>query len=64
MAAKRKPGRATRCAGSVGHGGWGLAGRIGGGFLIASVAFAYYGGLALTVNTAWQRILLPVGGKV
>ncbi|HEX5454041.1 MAG TPA: GPR1/FUN34/YaaH family transporter [Stellaceae bacterium] len=44
-------------------GGWGEAGRIGGYFLFAAGFFAYYGGTALLVNTAWRRQLLPIGGQ-
>jgi len=42
----------------------GEAGRVGGYFLLATAAFAYYGGSAVLVNTAWRRVLLPLGGMV
>lgn len=44
-------------------GGWAHAGHIGGYFMFAAAAFAYYGGTALLVNTAWHRPLLPIGGQ-
>lgn len=44
-------------------GGWAEAGRIGGYWLFAAGAFAYYAGTALLVNTAWRRIVLPIGGQ-
>jgi succinate-acetate transporter protein len=44
-------------------GGWAEAGRIGGYFLFAAGFFAYYGGTALLVNTAWRREVLPIGGR-
>ena len=40
------------------------AGRVGGWFMLAAAAFAYYGGSAVLVNTAWRRVLLPVGGMI
>lgn len=43
--------------------GWAQAGGIGGYFLLAAGFFAYYGGTALLVNTAWQRVVLPIGGQ-
>lgn len=43
--------------------GWADAGRIGGYWLFAAGAFAYYGGTALLVNTAWRRVVLPIGGQ-
>jgi succinate-acetate transporter protein len=43
-------------------GGWAEAGRIGGYFLFAAGFFAYYGGTAVVVNTAFRRIVLPLGG--
>ncbi len=33
-------------------------------FMLATAAFAYYGGTAVIVNTAWRRVVLPVGGMV
>ncbi len=50
-------------ADSVGHGAPGVLGQVGGGFLVATGVCAYYGGMALTVNTAWQRAVLPLGGN-
>lgn len=50
-------------ADSVGQGAWGAAGHAGGWFLVVTGAFAYYGGMAMTTNIAWQRALLPLGGK-
>lgn len=38
-------------------------GRIGGFFMIGSAAFAFYGGSAVLVNTAWRRTILPLGGN-
>ena len=46
------------------NGLWVEIGRIGGGFMIASAAFAFYGGSAIIVNTAWRRTLVPIGGQV
>ncbi len=48
----------------LGGGTWARAGQIGGYFLFAAGAFAYYGGTALLVNTAWRRVVLPIGGQV
>lgn len=36
---------------------------IGGCFLMAAAFFAYYGGLALVVNSAWKRTALPFFGQ-
>lgn len=47
---------------SHGTTGPGIVGQIGGWFLVATAVFAYYGGMAMTVNTAWRRTVLPVGG--
>jgi succinate-acetate transporter protein len=46
----------------VAGGGWSEAGRIGGYFLFAAGFFAYYGGTAIVVNTAFRRLVLPLGG--
>jgi succinate-acetate transporter protein len=43
-------------------GGWATAGRIGGYFMFAAGFFAYYAGTAVVVNTAFRRIVLPLGG--
>jgi len=48
----------------IGGEGFALLGRIGGFFMIASAAFAFYGGSANLVNTAWRRMALPIGGQV
>jgi succinate-acetate transporter protein len=48
---------------SVGAGGWGIIGNIGGWFLVASAFFAYYTGAALVVNSTWKRTLLPIFGE-
>lgn len=42
---------------------WSLVGKIGGWALLGSSAFAYYGGTALLVNTAWRDVVLPIGGQ-
>lgn len=39
------------------------AAQIGGYFLFAAGFFAYYGGTALLINTAWRREVLPIGGE-
>lgn len=46
------------------NGFWDEIGRIGGDFMIASAAFAFYGGSAIIVNTAWRRTLVPIGGQI
>jgi len=43
-------------------GPWLEIGKIGGFFMVAPAAF--YGGSAVLVNTAWRRVVLPVGGMV
>jgi succinate-acetate transporter protein len=48
---------------SVDQGGFGLVGHIGGWFLVASAALAYYGGMAIVVNSNWRRAVLPLGGE-
>jgi uncharacterized protein len=40
------------------------AGRIGGFFMIAAALFAFYGGSAILVNTAWRRAIAPIGGQM
>lgn len=50
-------------AGSIGVGGWGTVGAIGGYFLMASAAVAYYTGAALVVNSTWNRRVLPIFGE-
>ncbi|HLH91999.1 MAG TPA: acetate uptake transporter [Xanthobacteraceae bacterium] len=47
----------------IGHGFWGDVGSYGGYALLATAAFAYYGGTAMVVNTAFERVVLPIGGK-
>jgi uncharacterized protein len=36
-------------------------GKFGGYFMLATAAFTFYGGSAVLVNTAWRRVVLPVG---
>jgi len=48
---------------SVGSGVFGLIGNIGGWVLVASAFFAYYTGMALVVNSSWNRTVFPVGGE-
>ena len=43
---------------------WGELGRIGGYFLLAAAIFAFYGGSATAVNTAWRRAIFPLGGEI
>jgi succinate-acetate transporter protein len=45
------------------QGTFALVGEIGGYFMLAAALFAFYGGSALLVNTAWQGQILPIGGK-
>jgi succinate-acetate transporter protein len=47
----------------VAAGLWGQLGQVGGYFMLASGTAAFYGGSALLVNTAWQRTILPIGGR-
>lgn len=47
----------------MGGNAWSYAGEIGGYFMFAAGFFAYYGGTAILVNTAWRRVLLPIGGE-
>ncbi len=44
-------------------GGWGVIGNIGGWFLVASAFCAYYGGMAMVVNSTWKRTVLPIWGE-
>jgi len=48
---------------SVGQGAEGIIGNIGGWFLVASAFVAYYVGMALVVNSTWNRRVLPLGGE-
>jgi len=50
-------------ANTVGSGVLGRIGNIGGWFLVASAFFAYYTGMALVVNSNWQRTIFPIGGE-
>lgn len=47
----------------MGGNAWSYAGEIGGYFMFAAGFFAYYAGTAVLVNTAWRRVLLPIGGE-
>lgn len=44
-------------------GGWLVLGSIGGWFLVASAAIAYYLGMAIVVNSCSRRPVMPIGGK-
>jgi succinate-acetate transporter protein len=48
---------------AVQTGGWIVLGNIGGWFLVASAAFAYYLGMALIVNSCSRRAVMGMGGK-
>ena len=48
---------------SIGNGRLGSVGNIGGWFLVASAFFAYYTGMAVVVNSSWQRTIFPIGGE-
>ena len=48
---------------AVQTGGWMVIGNIGGWFMVASAAFAYYLGMALIVNSSSRRVVMPIGGK-
>ncbi len=50
-------------ADAVGAPGWSLVGNIGGWFLVASAFFAYYTGMALVVNSLWNRPVFPIFGE-
>jgi succinate-acetate transporter protein len=41
----------------------GIFGNIGGWVLVASAFFAYYTGMAVVVNSGWNRTIFPVGGE-
>ncbi len=43
--------------------GWGVISAIGGWFLCASALFAFYAGMAMVVNSTWQRTVFPIGGQ-
>lgn len=43
--------------------GFGIIGNIGGWFLVASALCAYYAGMAMAVNSAWRRTVMPIGGQ-
>jgi succinate-acetate transporter protein len=45
------------------NGGWVVVGNIGGWFMVASAAFAYYLGMALVVNSCSLRPVMRIGGK-
>lgn len=49
--------------GSATPGGFGIVGNIGGWFLVASAACAYYTGAAFVVNSIWSSTVLPIGGE-
>jgi succinate-acetate transporter protein len=44
-------------------GGWVVIGNIGGWFLVASAACAYYLGMASIVNSYSRRVVMRIGGK-
>jgi succinate-acetate transporter protein len=48
---------------SIGSGTFGAIGNIGGWVLVASAFFAYYTGMAIVVNSSWNRTVFPVGGE-
>ncbi len=50
-------------ADAVGQPGWMVVQALGGWFLVASAALAFYTGMALVVNSTWHRTLLPLGGE-
>lgn len=50
-------------ADAVGQPGWMIVQVIGGWFLVASAALAFYTGMALVVNSTWRRTVLPIGGE-
>jgi succinate-acetate transporter protein len=59
----------TLCAGYVlsgipdFNGTMAAIGHVGGWVLIVSAALAFYTGAAFVVNSAWNRIVLPIGGE-
>lgn len=44
-------------------GGWVIIGNIGGWFMVASAACAYYLGMAIIVNSSWKRSAIGFGGR-
>lgn len=42
-------------------GAWAIVATVGGAFLCASAACAYYAGMASVVNSSWRRSVMPVG---
>jgi uncharacterized protein len=50
-------------ANAVGQPGWMVVQALGGWFLVASAALAFYTGMALVVNSTWHRTVLPLGGE-
>jgi len=49
--------------GNAAPGGLAIVGNIGGWFLVASAACAYYTGAAFVVNSIWNSTVLPIGGE-
>ena len=45
--------------GAIDNGGPGLAGSIGGWFMVASAFFAYLAGAGIVVNSMWERRIMP-----
>ncbi len=43
--------------------GWTIIRDIGGWFLVAAGFFAYYTGMAVVVNSIWNRTVMPLGGE-
>ncbi len=43
--------------------GWAIIHDIGGWFLVAAGFFAYYTGMAIVVNSIWNRTMLPLFGE-
>lgn len=50
-------------ANGAGSAGWDVIQSIGAWFLVASSFFASYTGMALVVNSTWNRTVLPLGGE-
>jgi succinate-acetate transporter protein len=50
-------------ANATGPNGWTIISSIGGWFLVFSALCAYYTGMALVVNSTWNRTVLPIGGE-
>ncbi len=44
--------------------GWAIIRDIGGWFLVAAGFFAFYTGMAIVVNSIWNRTVVPLGGVV